>query len=59
MLDPSSSGKVVAASAAAFLKKSQLRETVLHKVSCWREYAAQVLDARVMAVQLLADLELE
>lgn len=43
MLDPQASGKIDAAHAAGFLKKSQLREPVLHKVSkrwvagaaCW------------------------
>lgn len=32
MLDQQATGKVDAAQAAAFLKKSQLREPVLHKV---------------------------
>lgn len=31
-LDPNNTGKIDAASAAAFLKKSKLREPVLHKV---------------------------
>lgn len=32
MLDPQATGKIDAVSAAGFLKKSQLREPVLHKV---------------------------
>lgn len=36
MLDPKNTGKVDAGSAAAFLKMSQLREPVLHKVGHYK-----------------------